>query len=119
MKRTRLYAITATYTSPSIVLHHTIFPAMECSCWTGGDAGRILAVKTGSRNGTEVRLWKYPFRVTPHPAQLHTRWRIILQLTGHFTRMASDTFFRVKKDQTFHKMQNNIFTKNPFGETNG
>ncbi len=54
VKGTRLYTIAATDASLSVMFHHTILPAMECSCGAGGDTGRVLAVKTGGGDGTEM-----------------------------------------------------------------
>ena len=113
VKGTRLYAITATDASLSIVLHHTILPAMECPCRAGGDTGRVLAVKTGEGDGTEARFRKSPCRVALHPAQLHTGWCVILQLTSHLAGVAANAFFRVKEDESFHENLKKMYQNTP------
>jgi hypothetical protein len=102
MEGTALYAVAATDASASDMLHDAIGSAPQRSRGTGGGACRIAAMEACGRNGQSVAVREFTGNMRFNPAQLLARRRIILQLAGHLTRVATDAFLHIKYNQRFH-----------------
>jgi hypothetical protein len=92
VKRTRLDAVTAPNAPPTQVVHDSICPLPKGTRRTGGDAGRIAAMKACGGDGMRLAAGIGAGNVSLDPAEQNAGRRIILQLTGNLAGVARNAF---------------------------